>query len=173
MVRVVVMSIIWFSAGSSSIVAAGGASFIWPAATPGSRFLPAADSNATSSALAARCRAASDRLPAGNRRSAGRDRAAPVARREAKVEPQVGGADVVGLLDDQVPTLVKARRRARESEGDEQAEQGEHRAIDRAGTGLRAFGIVGASANANPSADFEQRTMPTNRTKVISEAKAV
>ncbi len=38
--------------------------------------------------------------------------------------------------------VVETRSRAREGEGDEQAEQGEHRAFDRSGACLRALGIV-------------------------------
>ena len=59
-----------------------------------------------------------------------------------QVDAQVGGADGVGLLGDQLPSRLEPRRGPREREGDQQPEQGEHGAVDRADAVRQAVRVV-------------------------------
>src|SRR6266850_6629550 len=72
------------------------------------------------------------------------------------VEPEVGRADMVGLLDDQLPPRVESGGRSGEGERDEEPQHGEDRAVDRAdalGGGAR---IVLQSPEAEAAADLQE-----------------
>jgi hypothetical protein len=73
-----------------------------------------------------------------------------------QVDSQVSRPDRVGLLDDQVPARVEARRRSREGERDEQPKKPEDRALDRADALAGALRIIPFSVDADTTAYLEK-----------------
>jgi hypothetical protein len=67
------------------------------------------------------------------------------------VEPQVGGADRVGFLDEELAARVPSRRGARERERDQETQQGEHRAVHHADLGPRPLGARRAPPTGPPA----------------------
>jgi len=74
-----------------------------------------------------------------------------------QIESQPGGADGVRLLDNHLPTRVEARRRPGERERDQQAQEREDRAFDRAQAGPRPLLVPALATAAKPPTDFEQQ----------------
>ena len=70
------------------------------------------------------------------------------------VEPQVRGADRIGLLDHELPPRIEPGRGSRERERNEETQQAEHRAIDRPDARPRALGITHQAAVSNAAADL-------------------
>jgi hypothetical protein len=69
-----------------------------------------------------------------------------------QVDPQIGGADRVGLLDDQVPPPIEAVRGPGEGERDQQPQEGEDRALDRPDALARSLRILSPSAQTDSPA---------------------
>src|SRR5262245_43371146 len=75
--------------------------------------------------------------------------------RRERVEPEVRGADVVGLLDDQLSTRVESSSGSREGEGDEEPQHGKDRAVDRADALGGGAGILLQPPEAEPAAELQ------------------
>src|SRR5438094_33356 len=61
-----------------------------------------------------------------------------------EVEAEVGGAEVVGLFDDELAVLVVAADGSGEGEGEQEAEEGEDGSLD--GRAVGGFGVGAAEA---------------------------
>ena len=70
------------------------------------------------------------------------------------IDPKVGGADRIGLLDHELPPRIEPGRGSRERERDEETQQAEHRAIDRPDTRPRALGIARQAPVSDASPDL-------------------
>ena len=76
--------------------------------------------------------------------------------RRQQVQPQVGGANGIGLLDDQLPPDIEPRGSSREGEGYEQPQEAEHRTLDDPALRCRAISIVRSPPDAEPPTRFQQ-----------------
>ena len=78
-----------------------------------------------------------------------------------EIETEIGGADVVGLFDDELAVGVVAGNGSGEGEGEEEAEEAEDFALDGGEAGTLEIRTGGAGAES--AASFEQEGMPTKK----------
>jgi hypothetical protein len=88
------------------------------------------------------------------------------------VEPQVGGADRIGLLDHELPPHIEPGRGSRERERDEETQQAEHRAIDRPDARPRALGITRQAPLSDASPISWRITMPMKTPRASRPARS-